>query len=83
MDVPSPAAGPGRVSPEGGAVARRTNYGAEKRQKELKRLQKQADKEEKKRLRKEGATDDTGADEAETGDGELDSLATRAEAADE
>lgn len=46
-------------------MARRTNYGAEKRQKELKRLQKQADKEEKKRLRKEGVADDAP-------DGELD-----------
>ena len=36
-------------------MARRPNYGAEKRQKEIKKQQKQEEKAEKKRLRKEAA----------------------------
>ena len=36
-------------------MARRPNYGFEKRQKELKREEKRSEKEERKRLRREGA----------------------------
>ncbi len=58
-------------------MARRPHYGAERRQKELKRQQKQADKEERKRIRKEAAAADAdgGLDAAETRDGEFDSVA--------
>lgn len=37
-------------------MARRPNYGGEKRQKEMKRQKKKEEKAEKKRLRKEGVT---------------------------
>jgi hypothetical protein len=42
-------------------VARRPNYDFQKRQKELKRQEKQAEKAERKRLRKEEGGDDTDA----------------------
>ena len=43
-------------------MAKRPNYGGEKRQKEIKRQQKKADKAEKKRLKKEeaGTSDKSG-----------------------
>jgi len=46
-----------RTENRDGIVARRPNYGFEKRQKELRRQEKQADKAERKRLRREGGED--------------------------
>jgi hypothetical protein len=40
-------------------MARRPNYGVEKRQKELKKQKKQEEKAEKKRLKREGITGDS------------------------
>lgn len=54
-------------------MARRPNYGAEKRQKEIKRQQKQDAKAEKKRLKREDAARSGEApDEAEAGEPESD-----------
>jgi len=55
-------------------MARRSNYGFEKRQKEIQKQNKKAAKDEKKRLKKEGAAAGGGEEEfatpgeAETGD---------------
>lgn len=46
-------------------MARRPNYGVERRQKELKKQKKQEEKAEKKRLRREAATADPDAPEDE------------------
>lgn len=53
-------------------MARRPNYGAEKRQKEIQRQKKKDEKAEKQRLRKEAAANDPSGAEAGD-DGELDS----------
>jgi hypothetical protein len=65
---------PGRRRHERGrSVARRPNYGGEKRQKELQRQKKREAKEEKKRLRREAAIPDETGGEPEGPDGEVDS----------
>jgi hypothetical protein len=50
-------------------VARRTNYGFVKRQKELKRQQKKEEKAEKKRIKKERTGGDDQGEVVEKGDG--------------
>ncbi|MGI9183161.1 MAG: hypothetical protein ACR2H9_22000 [Longimicrobiaceae bacterium] len=49
-------------------MARRPNYGAEKRQKELQRQKKKDEKDEKKRLKKEAAAAGNPSDDAEAGE---------------
>lgn len=56
-------------------MARRPNYGAEKRSKELSKQRKKEEKAEKKRLRKEEGGDDAG--EVPTHDGEIEGDASR------
>jgi hypothetical protein len=59
--MPTAPRGGARPSP-GDSVARRANYGFEKRQKELQKQKKKEEKAEKKRLRKEeGAVEQQGA----------------------
>lgn len=51
-------------------MARRPNYGVEKRQKEIKKQKKQEEKAEKKRLKKEAANAGEGEPEVEVADDE-------------
>lgn len=58
VPAPDPARGQAEPSQRNRIVARRPNYDFQKRQKELKRQEKQAEKAERKRLRKEEGGDD-------------------------